>query len=460
MAQQAEDPIDKFSRKNEIKNKLRDNDIDAHEYYSIKIHKLAQRGLLKELLAELQIHPKRLNERNSLGESVLYKACEYGQRNVVTILLGLGAEPNYSDDDAESTALMACAKNGYVDIGQMLIDRKAAINKVDEENQTALLIACKYYQKNFVKLLLKYHANVEKKDSDGHDAVMICALSNQDDILKYLLHVGAGMNTRDDEHNTPLMWACINGHRKVVRRLIDSGAEISLQNSFEWNCLMLAIMNGHIDIALFLIDHSIPLQQLSRNRSTALTMACKYGYFELAAALASRGCDLHHENYVGDTPLSIYGSAAYPPLTAVSIKEHKEKLIEIGYKWKKLEFDIRVSRAAAEEEKKIEGGNNEVVNFDGTPQEINNGSSVSGKKGRGAKLKVVQYFRKHYEYLDELKSSRGVDVDENGHAALREDTSPIKQRFLMQIENESAEIDSKNTKKVIKHDDKIVVEDL
>lgn len=457
----------KFSQKHVINSAIRDADPEAHEYYSIKIHKLAQYGFLKELLAELQIHPKRINERNLLGESVLYKACEHGQKNVATVLLGLGAEPNYNDDDAESTSLMACAKYGRIDLGKMLLDRKAMINKVDEDNQTALIIACKHYQKDFAKLLLKYGANVEIRDCDGHDAVMICALSNQDDILKYLLHYGAGLNTRDYEANTPLMWACINGHRKVVRRLIDSGAEISLQNSFEWNCLMLAIMNGHIDVSLFLIDHGVPLHQLSRNRSTALTMACKYAYFELSGALVSRGCDLHHENYVGDTPLSLYGTAAYPPLTVVSIAEHKEKLIELSNNWKRLEYEMRVAKAEAAEaaEKNVNNNKNnnnnqdEVVNFDGTPQKLSDQPPAAGRpKGRSKKGSIVQYFKKQYEYLDTLKVTKGIDGHEKD--PVHEDNSPENDRYRRYFDDERNDTIGRGSKKAVNGNEVVAFDDL
>lgn len=452
--------VAKLAKRHEAKKKMREGDPEAHEYYAIKIHKLAQYGFLKELLDELQIHPKRINERNLLGESVLYKACQAGQKNVATVLLGLGAEPNYNDEDAESTALMACAKYGRIDIAKMLLERKAMINKVDEDHQTALIIACKHYHKDLVKLLLKYGANFEIKDHDGHDAVMICALSNQDDVLKYLLHYGAALNTRDHELNTPLMWACINGHRKIVRRLIDGGAEISLQNSFEWNCLMLCIMNGHIDIALFLIDHGVSLHQLSRNRSTALLMACKYGYFELAGALVSRGCNLYHENFVGDTPLSLYGSDAYPPLTVISIAEHKEKLIELDNNWKKLAYDIRVAKLQAEEKNEKAVENNEVVNFDDTPQKFNE-LPVKTRGGRSKKGCKVQYFRQHYEYLDELKDTRGVDINEMGHAVLREANSPENDRFSKYFDDERNVAVARTSKKILNsHNEVVAFDDL
>jgi len=220
-------------------------------------------------------------------------------------------------------------------------------------------------------------------------------------------------------------------------------------------------MNGHIDVALFLIDHGVPLHQLSRNRSTALTMACKYGYFELSGALVSRGCDLYHENYVGDTPLSLYGTVAYPPLTVVSIAEHKEKLIELNKNLRRLEYEMRVAKAEAAEKNAINNNNNnnnkdEVVNFDGTPQKLSDQPPAAGRpKGRKEKGSIVQYFKKQYEYLDTLKVTKDHEKD-----PVHEDISPENDRYRRYFDDERSDAIGRGSKKAVNGNEVVAFDDL
>ena len=80
--------------------------------------------------------------------------------------------------------------------------------------------------------------------------------------------------------------------------------------------------------------------------------------------------------------------------------------------------------------------------------------------GRGKKKgSIVQYFRKHYEYLDTLKDTRGVDINEMGHGVLREASSPENDRLRKYFDEERNETISRSSKKIVNNNNEVVAFD-
>ncbi len=134
-----------------------------------------------------------INAMNERGQTALMRSAEYQRTEVVTLLLGKGADVKFIGDRHTRTALMEAAGAGNCGIMKQLVEKGADINAKDYENTTPLHFACMWGHVEAVSLLIK--------------------LGTKPDVQ------AAGMA------RTPMSLAETNGHIEIVQILKDAGAK-------------------------------------------------------------------------------------------------------------------------------------------------------------------------------------------------------------------------------------------
>ncbi|XP_043665095.1 BRCA1-associated RING domain protein 1-like isoform X2 [Vespula pensylvanica] len=109
---------------------------------------------------------KNINKSNPMGETPLHIACIKGQKEIVKILLEIGADPN-TKDNANWSPLQESINLGHYEICELLLKAGAFTNSPGIENRTALHEAVINNKVEEVKLLLQYNANKEVYDQYG-----------------------------------------------------------------------------------------------------------------------------------------------------------------------------------------------------------------------------------------------------------------------------------------------------
>lgn len=87
--------------------------------------------------------------------------------------------------------LMYAAEFGYVEIGKLLLEKGADINKWDSFGDAALAVAAFHGQMDFVKMLVAKGADLNFRGQYGNTAVGHARRANHPDIADYLKSLGA-----------------------------------------------------------------------------------------------------------------------------------------------------------------------------------------------------------------------------------------------------------------------------
>ena len=121
------------------------------------------------------------------GDSVdnpLHAACTRGNFMAVWRLIEGGADiDSTSDDGTGTTGLMLASGFGHVKVVQLLLDRRANVNKVDEEGVTPLMRAAQEGHVPVVKLLLQHGADTEIKNKSGWTASEAASKAGQREVM-------------------------------------------------------------------------------------------------------------------------------------------------------------------------------------------------------------------------------------------------------------------------------------
>jgi ankyrin repeat protein len=132
-----------------------------------------------------------INATNERGQTAIARAAEYQRTEVVTLLLGKGADVEKVGGRYARTALMEAAGTGNTVIMKQLVEKGADINAMDHEGATPIFFACMY----------------------GHV-----------EAVRLLIELGADVNV-EAVNRTPMRLAKTNGHTEVVQILKDAGAK-------------------------------------------------------------------------------------------------------------------------------------------------------------------------------------------------------------------------------------------
>ena len=94
-------------------------------------------------------------------------------------------------------------EHGHTHVVQLLIERGADLNKVDDEGETPLIKAASSSRKYVVKVLLDGGADPDEADKLGHTSLHEAASKGDKDVIQALIDGGADINKASKDGSTP-----------------------------------------------------------------------------------------------------------------------------------------------------------------------------------------------------------------------------------------------------------------
>ncbi|BGP24585.1 putative ankyrin-repeat protein [Rhodotorula toruloides] len=141
---------------------------------------------------------KVLENQDEMGNTALISAAAIGNLEILTLLIGAGADVKAVNNKGQ-TALHYAASKGHVNIGRLLVSKGADINARDRANQLPLHRAASTGSVPFIHLILASKSpNKPEKPR---------------------------LNLLDRAGNTPLHLAVESGHAEAAVTLIEGGAD-------------------------------------------------------------------------------------------------------------------------------------------------------------------------------------------------------------------------------------------
>jgi ankyrin repeat protein len=329
------------------------------------------------------------------GPGTIADAAMRGDRADVLTLIKQGADVNAPQGDGV-TALHWAARQGDTELVTALVGAGANARAATRLGAyTPLHLAAERGAAPIVKTLLRAGALVDARTSTGATALMLAAASGDTQTIAALLDKGADVNAReDDRFQTPLIFAAANNRLDAVTLLIARGADknaatkltdlgalsrngenpdgrnlavkpetrprsgaakilvpgVERQHLFNeqvaWQGgmtpLLYAVRQGHAEVARALVDAGVDVNQTKGgDHVSALLVATVNGQFDLGAMLLERGANpnLIAENGVGPLYAAINlmwaPRAGYPqPRAQVNQKlgylEYIKRLLDAG----------------------------------------------------------------------------------------------------------------------------------
>jgi uncharacterized protein len=211
------------------------------------------------LATELLEAGASVDARDRFGARSLSHAARNGHLQMVDLLLARGAPIN-ARNLAGATALYFAAERGRAEVARRLIERGADVNLTGRGGISPVAAAAYTGSDAIVEMLLAHGADERAADETGKPPIVYAAARAKLDIVKRLLTRNIDVNARYANDLTLLMWAAGADEKvadadalKVVSYLLDVGAHIDDRDARGRTALMIAAEGGHAEIADLLV---------------------------------------------------------------------------------------------------------------------------------------------------------------------------------------------------------------
>lgn len=211
------------------------------------------------LAAELLDGGASVDARDRFGARPLSHAARNGHLEMVDLLLARGAPIN-ARNLAGATALYFAAERARVAVAQRLIERGADVKLTGRSGISPVAAAAYAGSDAIVEMLLAHGADERAPDETGKPPIVYAAARAKLDIVKRLLARDLDVNARYANDLTLLMWAAGPDEKvaeadanKVIAYLLEAGAHIDDRDARGRTALMIAAEGGHAEIANLLL---------------------------------------------------------------------------------------------------------------------------------------------------------------------------------------------------------------
>jgi ankyrin repeat protein len=210
----------------------------------------------------------RINDQDSLGETVLQHAVHQGYAEAIPVLIQQGAR-------ADQALIKQAAAQGQTASLGALLDAGIPIQTIGRSS--ALGVAAIYGHTDTVRDLLARGADLEARNGSWQTPLYMAASRGHTDTMQVLLDAGAWVNPPKIGRTpspTPLQGASEFGvQSEAAQLLLDRGAKIDAQNESGHTALMLAARSGNLEVVGLLLERGADTSLVSRRGESAEEMA-------------------------------------------------------------------------------------------------------------------------------------------------------------------------------------------
>ncbi|KAJ8324390.1 hypothetical protein QVD99_002422 [Batrachochytrium dendrobatidis] len=252
----------------------------------------------------LSKYPALINIPDKMGRVPLHYGCGEGNIAVVEmIMLSPGSNWN-ALDGLKRTPLHWAAVRGQPACINLLCQKGASINNVDDFGASALCYAIQHHNMDCVHVLLRKGAAVDSVDIQGRTPLMWASLQGNLEVIKMLIKANAKVTVKSKSGMTALHHAAYGGHTTCCTHLLRGGALIDAKDKHGQTALIKATMMGSENAVILLANEGAYPDEIDNQKRTALHWAAAGGSTNILQLLTSHGATINIQDANGRTPLA------------------------------------------------------------------------------------------------------------------------------------------------------------
>ena len=207
----------------------------------LDIFTAARQGRIDRIRALVESDRASTTNRDHDGITALHLAAITGRVSTCAYLIEQGAEVNAFGGIVPATPLQWAARQGLVEVIDLLIQHGANPLLVDSQDFScvhSVIHSSDHWA--LLYILCQPDIAVDEKDHLGLTPLHWAAQQGDSRSTQVLLNFGADPNAVDRNGFTALHWAACCGNRSCISQLLEAGADVRAKNKGHWEARELA----------------------------------------------------------------------------------------------------------------------------------------------------------------------------------------------------------------------------
>ena len=303
---------------------INDNNLQESQTKRILILLKEQTYDLKQI-KELIKNGENVNQRDENRTTILHFACKYGDFELTSFLLEVGADKNIEDFFGIKPIDYAI-QNSYKKIIDLLcFNNDKSLEKFNYQN--TIYESCQFGKKLLFYNSVKKGALINKKGFFGQSPIIFASVSNKINICKQMLKNQSNTNIEaiDDSNHSCFFNACLNDCKETIAYLMKfsiNKEQISISHTTP---LIASSINGFSKVSQLLLLRNISLESRDIYGRSALIYACQYNNIEIIELLLKRKIDIDSQDKSGKTSLIWASENGHNKVVELLIKYNANK---------------------------------------------------------------------------------------------------------------------------------------
>ncbi len=242
-------------------------------------------GNRNDKIAEFLINKgANVNWKNNIGETVLEDAIQYG--NLKTLKLVMDKKPDYGN-----ILIKAVFQNDVSKVKELLNKGVLVEDREHSKYITPLMVAAFMNNTKIMNILIERGASIDKINEYGKSPLLFAICNNSLDAVQYLISLGVNINSEEENNKTPIMEACELNYPNVLEILIKNGASLETHEPL----LSVCAEFDSVDVAKNLIKEGRDVNEKGYFDATPLNVAAKFNSLRTAELLIKNGADIENK---------------------------------------------------------------------------------------------------------------------------------------------------------------------
>ena len=137
-----------------------------------------------------------------------------------------------SNDDLKRACAIWATTHGFIDLLELLIQKKTNLNVIDNNGNSLLCLAVNFNHNDLLNRLIKTGIDINNANDFGETPTFIASWNGNYLGLSYLLDTGSNLNKSDKTGQTPIHISLFNNNKSVLLLLLEYGADIKQMDKY------------------------------------------------------------------------------------------------------------------------------------------------------------------------------------------------------------------------------------
>ncbi|XP_041642381.1 ankyrin repeat and death domain-containing protein 1A [Cheilinus undulatus] len=313
--------------------------VDQKDKYGVApIHLAAWFGSLEILKLLVQAGAEQKVE-NEEGLNILHCAAINNHTDIVEYIVNdLQMKELDKDDQSGKRAFALAAEHGCVEMLELLMDPyEMATMKPNKKGDTPLHLAARNGHLDVIQLLLQSFDTRDEVNMEGETALYVAADQGHEGCVHVLLDADCDPNILTVAKCSALHPVSERGDTSLVQLFLEYKAHTDFKNQHEEAPLHLAVKHSHIPIIHSLLEAGCNINATDKRSQTALHLAAELARIEVVEMLLKAGLDLTLKDKQGKTALGVAVRADEVIIVDMIIKAERY------YAWRKANPELNES---------------------------------------------------------------------------------------------------------------------